>query len=124
MATVDVVIGKRNFQVKCGDGQEPHVRSLARKVTERVETLSTQLEGSNEAFLLAMTALMLQDELNDLHNQLDVLRKTGAIRPGTLPNVPQQPPAEEVIIEALNAVSDYVTKVTERVDKRTPRNSA
>lgn len=66
MPTVDITLGKRVFQLVCGDGQEGRLRELAAEVGARVDHLAESLGNHNDTLLLVMTSLMMQDELNEL----------------------------------------------------------
>ncbi len=65
MALVDLDIGGRKFQLACGDGEESRLTGLANSLNSRISELKLVHEGSGQ-LLLAMTALMMQDELNEL----------------------------------------------------------
>lgn len=70
MSILDIRINGRNYQIACDDGQEPHVRGLAREVDARVQNLSSRMGGQvADGTLLALTALMLTDELNEASEQ-------------------------------------------------------
>lgn len=66
MSILDIRINGRSYQIACDDGQESHVRSLAREVDSRVQDLASRMGGQvPDGTLLALTALMLTDELNE-----------------------------------------------------------
>ncbi|MCB2081654.1 MAG: cell division protein ZapA [Rickettsiales bacterium] len=102
MAVVDITIGKRTFQLMCGEGQELHLQRLAEEVSERVEELAGSIDTKNDTLLLVMASLMLQDELNEL-------RAGGAANSND---------SDDTLIEALDAISDYVDGIAERIESR------
>lgn len=75
MAEVDIQIGRHNYRLVCGEGQESHVTSLARQVDAKFVELSQQMGGASDALVLVTTALMLQDELNEAPSKVDVLHE-------------------------------------------------
>lgn len=66
MSILDIRINNRNYQIACDDGQETHVRGLARDLDAQVKDLGNQMGGQvADGTLLVLTALMLSDELNE-----------------------------------------------------------
>lgn len=69
MATVDVTVGGRQYQLACEDGQERHLASLAAMVDAEARGLASQIGVVGEARLLLMAALMIADRLRDAEEQ-------------------------------------------------------
>lgn len=65
MATVDVTVGGRQYQLACEDGQEAHLASVAAMVDAEARALAKQIGVMGEARLLLMAALMIADKLKD-----------------------------------------------------------
>lgn len=66
MSILDIRINNRSYQIACDDGHEGHVRGLAREIDARVQDLGKRMGGQvADGTLLALTALMLVDELNE-----------------------------------------------------------
>jgi cell division protein ZapA len=66
VAQVTLHIDKRSYDVACDDGQEEHLRALAADLDARVQKLRQAMGDNVEAMrLLVMTALFLEDELNE-----------------------------------------------------------
>ncbi|MBR1398834.1 MAG: cell division protein ZapA [Alphaproteobacteria bacterium] len=66
MGQVTITIDKREFAIKCEDGQEGHIIQLSRILDEKAKLLSQSLGMINENMMLAMVGLLLADELQDL----------------------------------------------------------
>ncbi len=66
MAQVTIRINGYAYVVGCEDGQEAHLQSMAAQVDRRVERVRSIGGQSGEARLLALTALLMADELYDL----------------------------------------------------------
>lgn len=111
---VDITVGRRTVQLMCPEGQEDHLRNLATSVSERIERLSEQMGGANDTVLLVTSALMMQDEINDMleGNITEELIESEVQK--RLPEAGNDNSGD--IIEALNAVSDYVDSVTQRIE--------
>ena len=70
MALVTVTINGYPYSVGCEDGQEHHLLSMAAQVDQRVQSLKALGGQGGEASLMVLAALMLADELHDLHQEL------------------------------------------------------
>lgn len=108
MPQVDITIGRRHFQLVCEEGQEAHLQGLANQVSERIDMLAEQMDTHNDNILLVMSALMMQDENNELKER----HKTHAV-PSISPHV-----ANDIVVEALDAVSDYVDGIAARIAQK------
>ena len=65
MSQVNVSINGRQFRIGCEDGEEGHVRQLAKEFDDRIGTLRTQFGEIGDARLTVMAALMVADELSE-----------------------------------------------------------
>jgi cell division protein ZapA len=74
MTALRILIGGRECQVACDDGQEDHLRHLARQLDERLRELGTNTGKGADPQLLMLVALMLTDELEDTKRELSHLR--------------------------------------------------
>ena len=66
MAQVDIEIGGHRYELACRDGEEDHLRALARMVDGKVAEAAKSMGGLNEVRQLLFASLLLADELNDL----------------------------------------------------------
>lgn len=70
MSILDIRINHRSYQIACDDGQEQHVRGLARELDTHIRDLGNRMGGQvPDGTLLVLTALMLSDELNEARSQ-------------------------------------------------------
>jgi len=74
MTTLRITIAGHDYDVACDDGQEMHLKALARTLDTRARALSEPFGKPDEAQLLMLTALMLTDELQDATRALEQLR--------------------------------------------------
>lgn len=103
MPVVDITIGKRTFQLVCGEGQEAHLQNLAAEVSERVHMLSQSMGNTNDTLLLVMSSLMLQDEINELK-----ANSSGKN------NIEQE--IDDSVADAIKTIAEYVEGVAERLE--------
>lgn len=68
MGQVRIEIGGRTYPLSCRDGDEAHLSALAAGIAAKAVGLIQSLGPMSESRLLLMTALMVADELHELHN--------------------------------------------------------
>ena len=66
MGQVTIVIDKREYAIKCGDGEEAHIIKLSHILDEKAKLLNQNVGLINENMMLAMVGLILADELEEL----------------------------------------------------------
>lgn len=115
MPVVDITIGKRTFQLVCGEGQESHLQSLAADVSARVNLLAGSMGNSNDTLLLVMSSLMIQDELNELHRS-GARARSGKGEGGEVTREQIDREIDEAVTEAVTAISEYVEAAAARIE--------
>ncbi len=70
MPEVRVVIGGRDFEVSCQEGEEHFLRAAARLLDAEATTLISQIGRMPESRMLLMAGLMLADKTAGLEEQL------------------------------------------------------
>tara|TARA_B100001123_G_scaffold443170_1_gene588579 strand:+ start:987 stop:1328 length:342 start_codon:yes stop_codon:yes gene_type:complete len=69
VARVEITINHRKYPVVCDDGQESRVQELANFVDNRAQQISNAAPGSSDAIVMALTTLMVADELFEQKRQ-------------------------------------------------------
>ena len=77
MPTVTIGLNGRNYDIACGDGEEPRVQELAGEIRRRMEGLTRSAGAMNEGMVFVMTALLLADELDQKKREAAKLRDDG-----------------------------------------------
>jgi cell division protein ZapA len=70
MAQVTVTIAGRTFRMACGDGEEPHLESLAKLVDEKIAELRTAFGEIGDQRLTVMAAISVADELSETKRRI------------------------------------------------------
>jgi cell division protein ZapA len=70
MAQVTVTINGRSYRMACEDGQEEHLRGLARRLDDMVEGLRGDFGEIGDQRLTVMAAIMCMDELSEMQRRL------------------------------------------------------
>ena len=73
MPQVILQINGRNYTLQCGEGQEEHLRRLARMVDDEIADIRDKIGPLGEIRLLIMASLMLADQVVELRQQLQDL---------------------------------------------------
>jgi cell division protein ZapA len=70
MSQVTVTLNGRTFRLRCGDGEEERLMTLAAYLGERIDSLVAEFGQVGDDRLLMMAGLLITDELFDLREQL------------------------------------------------------
>ncbi len=93
MASIDVEVAGRRYNVSCRDGEEDHLRGLAATVDKRAQDAAEALGGLTESRQLLFAALLIADDLKEV--------RAGRNLPDPVP--PQPDPAVADALERLAA---------------------
>jgi cell division protein ZapA len=107
MALVDIAIGGRQYELTCRDGEEEHLRLIARMVDRKAAAAAEAMGGLNESRQLLLAALLLADEINDLS-----AATTKA--PSDSPTL-----ADASLATAIERLADRMESLAERVERET-----
>ncbi|MFT8737429.1 MAG: cell division protein ZapA [Zymomonas mobilis] len=69
MAQVDIMIGGRNYQLACRDGDENRLRFLADIVDKEVVRISEQLHVAGDIRRIMLASLLLADQNEDIKDE-------------------------------------------------------
>lgn len=116
MATVNVEVNGRTYVVGCEDGQEEHVRSLARQFDKQVRDVALQVGGAGELRLFLLAALTTADDLAETRARLDRLQNGTASASGMLRSTPA-PDAARVEQRAAAALEEAARRVEALADQ-------
>ena len=104
MASIDVEVAGRHYDVACRDGEEAHLRSLAALVDKRAHDAAAALGGLTETRQLLYAALLIADDLKEV--------RAGAGLPD-----PSPPPPDPALAEALERLAEQVENLADRVER-------
>lgn len=63
MPKIEFKVGNQFYDISCGEGEEDRIRFLAEQLNSRVEKISQAFSSASDNMILAITALMMEDEL-------------------------------------------------------------
>ena len=62
---VEIIVNKNIYKIACEEGQEEHIKNLAKFINNELEKLVSSVGQIGEARLLLMTCLIIADKLKD-----------------------------------------------------------
>lgn len=124
MAEVKLAINGRLYAIACDDGQEKRVSMLGRYIDARLKEIARAGGASNESHLLALTALVLADEIHDLREDLDNTMRALRLknmesekRGNEVPKPPmEQSESDDVIAGAITKIAQRIGNLAERME--------
>ena len=73
MANVVVTVADRPYTMQCPDGEEEHLRELARLLDTEVTRIKSSVGSIGDIRLLVMSGLMVADRLNEAIHKIEAL---------------------------------------------------
>jgi cell division protein ZapA (FtsZ GTPase activity inhibitor) len=101
---IELPIGKSNYQIPCKKSEQEKLSKLAEKLNKRLNRLSSQVDG-DEKTLLAIAALSLEGEL-ELASEIEA-PESGI----------NEKDIEDAISETMENISDYIEKLSKRIQR-------
>ncbi|QPQ55491.1 cell division protein ZapA [Allosphingosinicella flava] len=109
MASVEIQVATRKYQIACRDGEEEHIRMVGALVDQKAKEAGSALGSLPEARQLLFASLLLADEIKEL-------------RAGRMPPAPPPPPPaapDPAIAEALERLAVRMESLADRLEDKT-----
>ncbi|MBP7710489.1 MAG: cell division protein ZapA [Rickettsiales bacterium] len=100
---IELPIGKSNYQISCKQSEQEKLSHLAEKLNKRLNRLGSKIQDADEQTLLAVTALMLEGELEQAENSDEVAKLNDE-------------DMQEAVSETMENIADYVEKLTKKIE--------
>jgi cell division protein ZapA len=104
MATIDIEVAGRRYNVACRDGEEAHLHSVASMVDQRARDAALALGSLTETRQLLFAALLLADDIKEL--------RAGAGIPE-----PPPPPPDPAVAQALERLASRMEALADSLEK-------
>ena len=121
MPEIRILIGGREFEVACQEGEEHFLRSAAKLLDNEAQVLVNQIGRMPEARMLLMAGLMLADKTAAGEGGLRQLRARVAeleARPAPPPQRVEVPVVPPQIFETLAEIAARAEALADRADER------
>jgi cell division protein ZapA len=106
VATVNIMVVGRSYEISCDEGQETDVRALAAEVDRRATELLRAVGQVGDARLLVMVGLMMADEIADLRR-----------REGSGNGLLAQEDVDATLSVRLDALAAQINAIADRLEK-------
>ena len=119
MPEVTIVIGGRDFEVSCQEGEQSFLQSAAKMLDDEAQVLSDQIGRMPEARMLLMAGLLLADKTAAVEDRIREVEATLAERQAELEQLREAPkPAPERIEVPVvpSTVTDTLAELAARAE--------
>jgi cell division protein ZapA len=116
MTVLRITVARHDYEIFCDDGQENHLKSLARLLDARMRTLGGELIGKTpDSQLLLLAALTLTDELQDRTRELEQLRNA-VLHSSQAFEENKQIEIESKVAATLNHIASRIEAIAEELE--------
>lgn len=124
MPELKVMIGGREFEVACQEGEEPFLRSAARLLDNEAQVLVSQIGRMPEARMLLMAGLMLADKAAGLDDQLRMAEERAMVAERVAadarahPERIEVPVIPDIVTDTFSEIAARAEALAERMEER------
>jgi len=105
MATIDIEVAGRRYNVACRDGEEAHLRSVAAMVDQRARDAAEALGSLTESRQLLFAALLMADDIKELRAGAGIVE-------------PPPPPPDPAVAQALERLATRVEALADSLENQ------
>jgi cell division protein ZapA len=105
MASVDIEVAGRKYNVACRDGEEAHLHAVAAMVDQRARDAAEALGSLGESRQLLFAALLMADDIKEL-------------RAGAGIADPPPPPPDPAVAQALERLAARMEALADGLENR------
>ena len=118
MSQVNVTINGRQFRMACEDGQEDHLRQLAKNLDDRITALRGQFGEIGDARLTVMAALIVADELSETAKKLRRLEEELAtVQDARVVAADRTSSTQAVLVAAFTSAAERVEDLAKKLNQ-------
>ena len=115
---VNVTINGRQYRLACEEGEETHLRQLAKDVDDRITGLRVRFGEIGNARLIVMVALMVADELSEAANRLQRLEEElDALQGARVSAANRDRENQAAIAAAFNAAAERIEGLVKKLNQ-------
>ena len=104
MATIEIEIAGRRYDVACREGEQEHLRSVAAEVDRRAQDAANALGSLTETRQLLFAALLIADDIKE-------------IRAGAGIPEPVAPPPDPAVADALERLASRMEALADSLER-------
>ncbi len=113
MSNVIVSIAGRPYTMQCPDGEEDHLKQLAKLLDEEVNRIKQSVGAIGDIRLLVMAGLMVADRLSEATRKIGALEEQAqALKDSRNNALAQVRSMEDMMVKKLEDAADKLERVT------------
>jgi cell division protein ZapA len=121
VSQVNVTINGRQFRMACEDGEEAHLRELAKGLDDRIVALRGQFGEIGDARLTVMAALMVADELSETAKKIRRLeQELAALQDARVAAADRTQATQAALIAAFTSAAERIESMAKRLNQTAP----
>jgi cell division protein ZapA len=121
VSQVNVTINGRQFRMACEDGEEAHLRELAKGLDDRIVALRGQFGEIGDARLTVMAALMVADELSETAKKIRRLeQELAALQDARVAAADRAQATQAALIAAFTSAAERIESMAKKLNQTAP----
>ena len=113
MPNVEFTVKNKSYSIACSEGEESRIQSLAGDLNERVNAISQNFASASDGLIMAITALMMEDEIKALKEGKNISNNNSAA-PEKTEEIDDK--INEAVIEAIEPIAEYVENLANKLE--------
>lgn len=117
MAQVNVTINGRQYRMACEDGQEDHLRALAKALEDRIVALRGQFGEIGNARLMVMAAMTVADDAMEAERKVRKLeQELAAMKDDRSSSVEKAQATQAALIAAFTTAAERIEGMAKKLN--------
>jgi cell division protein ZapA len=117
MAVVEFIIRNKKYNIACGDGEEARIVKLAENLNVRVDAISKTFGSASDSIVLAITALMMEDEIKALKDGKNIGNSNiPQPQPKAVSEEDQADKVNQALINAIEPITKYIENLANKLE--------
>lgn len=124
MAQVNVSINGRQYRMACEDGQEDHLRALAKALEERIGSLRGQFGEIGDARLMVMAAMTVADDAAEAEKKAKKLeQEIAALKDARVASAEKTQATQAALIAAFTSAAERIEGMAKKLNSDSGREN-
>ncbi|MBX9825928.1 MAG: cell division protein ZapA [Xanthobacteraceae bacterium] len=117
MSQVNVSINGRQYRMACEDGQEDHLRSLAKALEERIGALRGQFGEIGDARLMVMAAMTVADDAMEAGKKVQKLeQEIAALKDARSSSAEKSQATQAALVAAFTSAAERIEGMAKKLN--------
>jgi cell division protein ZapA (FtsZ GTPase activity inhibitor) len=103
---VEIQIGKSHYKISCTESDQEKLLQLAKRLDHRINRITSQIKNADEKTLLAIAALMLEEEVEQNNHDANEREEVDEINDQDI---------YDAISENIENITNYIENLTKKI---------